>query len=459
LNEADKVLQRATRLVTPADSEVRRLEKIVTSVREKIEDRLDREDPKPEVSLGGSYARGTWLKGSHDVDFFVLYPPDYPRKDLESRAIEAAKEALNGYRINLRYAEHPYVEAFVSDVRINVVPCYAVLPGQWQSAADRSPYHTKYIKSRLDDRLRLEARLFKKFAKASGVYGAEVKIQGFSGYVCEVLTLKFGSFLSTLGALSRVKPGEILSLEEYDADLASSFRSPLVILDPVDTTRNLGSAISVRNVGRLAIQSWRFLSHPALSFFHLRKLPALGKLPSEILSQIVVLSFRNGPRSPDILWGELNRSCAAVTDKLGRMGYKVLRSAPASDEKRNSALLFLFDTTSVPSRFARPGPEYFRAEDLEPYFEKNRDRALLTWVGSEGRLESLFERNPETTKAESAVKSLLQKINIDEVGLSPRIKEEISQRFTVASASKMIQNQPGKNDWLSSTIADLATSD
>ena len=83
-------------------------------------------------------------------------------------------------------------------MRVNIVPCYKVALGEWKSAADRSPYHTKYIISKLDDRLRLEARLFKKFVKASRVYGAEVRVQGFSGYVCEVLILKYGSFQSVL---------------------------------------------------------------------------------------------------------------------------------------------------------------------------------------------------------------------------------------------------------------------
>ncbi len=63
--------------------------------------------------------------------------------------------------------------------------------------------------------------MFKKFVKAAGVYGAEVKIQGFSGYVCEVLTLKFGSFLETLRHLSRIKQGEIVTLEPYQKGFLS----------------------------------------------------------------------------------------------------------------------------------------------------------------------------------------------------------------------------------------------
>ena len=197
-----------------------------------------------------------------DIDYFVLYPPEYPREKLETEAIHSAEKALEGYRINLRYAEHPYVEGFVDSVRVNIVPCYKVALGEWKSAADRSPYHTKYITSKLDDRLRLEARLFKKFVKASHIYGAEVKVQGFSGYVCEVLVLNYGSFQSVLGGLAKVKPNQIISIEPYDKYLAAFFKSPLVILDPVDTTRNLGAAISARNVAKLVFQARRFIANP-----------------------------------------------------------------------------------------------------------------------------------------------------------------------------------------------------
>ena len=76
----------------------------------------------------------------------------------------------------MRYSEHPYVEAFVDTIRINVVPCYDVERGNWKSAADRSPFHTEFIKESFDEEKRLETRLLKKFMKTIGVYGAEIRI-------------------------------------------------------------------------------------------------------------------------------------------------------------------------------------------------------------------------------------------------------------------------------------------
>jgi tRNA nucleotidyltransferase (CCA-adding enzyme) len=458
------LLERASKLVNPSASEEKKLEQLVTKITARLEASLERdtENPKPQVVLGGSYARETWLRGSHDVDFFLLYPAEFPREKLETVAIQDASSALEGYPINKRYAEHPYVESFVEDVRINIVPCYAVAPGEWQSAADRSPYHTKYIQSKLDERLRLEARLFKKFVKASGVYGAEVKIQGFSGYVCEVLTIKFGSFTQTLQALSKLNPGEVISIEDYDRDLAASFKSPVVILDPVDTTRNLGGAISGRNLGILVLACRRFLSKPRILFF-LPKRPEKpsgkfirSKLP--LFSRLLIVQFRIDSRSPDILWGELRKSSASVSDKLSGYGYQALRHSAASDEKENAAFLFLLSNVKLEGLSVRQGPDYFRAEEVEKYFEKNRGKALLTWMGEDGKLKSVFERKEILESAASSLEWMLQKKNIDGTGVSSRIKKELLRKYRISMADQVMRTGK-KREWLIKEILGLTSSD
>ncbi len=126
-----KVIESASKLVTPNANEIRNLDAVSAKVAAKLESALIGMSPAPEVNLGGSYARGTWLKGGLDIDYFVLYPPEFPRQKLETEAIHSAEKALKGYQINLRYAEHPYVEGFVDGVRVNIVPCYKVALGVW----------------------------------------------------------------------------------------------------------------------------------------------------------------------------------------------------------------------------------------------------------------------------------------------------------------------------------------
>lgn len=445
----DQVIERASRLVTPSRRETEKLEAVASKVSSLLKNVFEKMSPSPDIKMGGSYARGTWLRGSLDIDYFLRFPPDYPRAKLESEAIEAAKSALKGYTINMRFAEHPYVEGFVDGVRVNLVPCYKVELGEWLSAADRSPYHTEYIKSKLDDRLKLEARLFKRFVKACGVYGAEVKVQGLSGYVCEVLTLKFGSFRSTIEGLAKANQNEVISIEKYDEDLAASFGSSLVILDPVDTTRNLGTAISARNVAKLVLQGRWFLSTPKISFFDDTAKVAKILKASTLVPNTLVVTFGIKKRSPDILWGQLRKSLAALTNKLENSGFQVLRSVAASDEISKAAFVIMFTQERLGKFYTRQGPEYFRAQEVEKYLSKNNRKAILTWINEEGRVQSVFSRDQVSTDATSALKKLLAS-RLESAGLSEEIRREIGRGFRIARGSAVTGKR--EDAWLSNAV-------
>ena len=93
-----------------------------------------------------------------------------------------------------KYAEHPYVNATIEGLDLDLVPCYQVESATMiQSAVDRTPFHNRYISSRIglftDDVL-----LLKQFVKAGGVYGSDQMTEGFAGYLCEILILQYQAF-------------------------------------------------------------------------------------------------------------------------------------------------------------------------------------------------------------------------------------------------------------------------
>ena len=269
-SKLELVVSRARELVTPTEAEKDHLALVTNVVETILRAAFKGDQVVPEITLGGSFAKGTWLRSSADIDFFLAFPVDFPREKLEGETIKLLQHVMRDFEIKLRFAEHPYVEAFVEGARVNLVPCYKVEKGKWQSAVDRSPYHAEYVKANFDQSKRSETRLMKKFAKGIGVYGAEVKTQGFSGYVCEVLILKFSNFVSVLEYFSKSSKGDLISIEPFDSDLVKSFSSPVIILDPVDSTRNLGSAISNINLSKMILASRAFLARPSLSYLHQR---------------------------------------------------------------------------------------------------------------------------------------------------------------------------------------------
>ena len=106
-----------------------------------------------------------------------------------------------------------------------------------------------------------DVRILKKFWQHIEVYGAEIAKEGFSGYVTEVLIFYFGSFEKTIKKISELKKGQVIGKS------TKKFDSPIVIIDPVDNNRNLGTAISMDNLGRFVLASRVFLKKPSKKFF------------------------------------------------------------------------------------------------------------------------------------------------------------------------------------------------
>ncbi|MGI0005736.1 MAG: CCA tRNA nucleotidyltransferase, partial [Nitrososphaera sp.] len=261
-----EVLAKATALSTPTAKEAAKIAAVADEAKRLVESQAGEEVAG--VVFGGSFAKGTWLRGDADVDIFIKIKQDVDEKRFEELGVEMGKKALKKYSPQLRYSDHPYVEAVVKGTRINVVPCYDVEKGRWKSAADRSPFHTQYIIEAFDDSKKGEVRLLKKFLKASDIYGAEISTGGFSGYVSEVLVAKFGSFEGVLNAAAEFRQGQVIAVDdEYDVDVVKGFQSPVVIIDPVDPRRNLGTAVSPESAGRLALAARAFLKKPSMRFF------------------------------------------------------------------------------------------------------------------------------------------------------------------------------------------------
>ena len=105
------------------------------------------------------------MKEDADVDIFVKLDASISDEDFEQLGKQIGLESLKRYKTYLRYSDHPYVEAFVKGIRVNVVPCYNVEKGKWISAADRSPFHTEYIKNNLDEEKRKQVRATKEIFK------------------------------------------------------------------------------------------------------------------------------------------------------------------------------------------------------------------------------------------------------------------------------------------------------
>jgi tRNA nucleotidyltransferase (CCA-adding enzyme) len=409
----------ALRSCQPSISDSVKLTNIANEVMKQV-----RKHPSPRITgvvSGGSFAKGTWIKNDADLDIFVKIDPLVDKLEFERLGKKIGLLALKRNKPQLRYSEHPYVEAFVKNVRVNIVPCYDVEAGKWKSAADRSPFHTKYIKSKLNKQMKQEVRLLKKFLKSVGVYGAEIAKSGLSGYVTEILILRYGSFISTLQAIANIDSRRhIISVCQVDNDVVKTFQSDIIIIDPIDPRRNLGTAISAESLGKLILASRAFIQRPSLDFFRQRghKKPKTLKLDSNLL----IIEFKFRQRSPDIIWGQLKKTLNSISKQMQIAHFNVVRSTCITDEGGFAALVFLLQSITLPPYIERMGPEVFRKNESASFISKNAKDSILMWVNREMRLTGLFKtRIPD---AREYVHLLLSK-GIESIGVTKGLKVDL----------------------------------
>jgi len=394
--------------------------------------------------LGGSYAKGTWVSekpvDNVDIDIFVKFNKKTSEKDFRNIGTKIGFESLKKYKPYTRYAEHPFVEAIIDGTRVNVVPCYDVNKGEWQSATDRSVYHTKFMKQKLSSSMKEDVRILKKFLQHIEVYGAEIAKEGFSGYVSEVLISYFGSFEKTIKKISELKKGQVIGKS------TKKFDSPVVIIDPVDNNRNLGTAISMDNLGKFVLASRAFLKKPSKKFF---KKP-ISKRIMRNNDKIVVVQFRFKDRSDDIIWGQIKRASNALKTQLELGGFTVLRNSSTKDEKENAALIFLLHAKKIENSLVRSGPEISSKEHCEKFIAANLKKSQLMWINEKGKIQSLQKRKYDDVKL--FLRAIL-KNNLKNSGIPKGLEKDFKKGVKIIDANKVSTKS------IKEAIANIAVTD
>jgi tRNA nucleotidyltransferase (CCA-adding enzyme) len=389
-NSIQTVLGQVARKVVPSVAERERMSQLAERLKGQVQTILDKAGFGGMVSIQGSFARDTWLSGEADLDIFAGFPPTMDRKEWTEKVLPAIRKRIDVKTID-RYAEHPYLEFHIDNIRVNVVPCYSVEKGDWKSATDRTPYHTEYMKAHLTKEMRLEARLLKRFMKGIRSYGAEIRVGGFSGMLVETLILHYRSFLETIVQASKWKPIIILDIEKANGgqdSRAGGFGSPLVVIDPIDPNRNLAAAVRDDKLWGFVAASRQLQKHPGTWYFFPPKFrpktrAQFSKLLRHQNRDVVAISFEHAPIVPDVLWGQLLKIEKSITELMTRQDFHSTRSTVWSDEARSSAILVELDTSILPEVQLREGPPVSKMDDSQGFLDRHldaRDTVRGPWI-------------------------------------------------------------------------------
>ncbi len=343
--------------VKPPEAESRKILKLGKEVLELVKKHHRK------TVLGGSIAKGTFTRNVRDIDLFLLFP--------KGEKLEGKLELLKGIaasfskQVETSYAQHPYVKARFRGITVELVPAYDTKPPEVLSAADRSRWHVKFVRS-LPDWLRDEILMFKQFCDGIGVYGAESRVEGLSSYAMEVLVAKNRGFVKALEKLSRTG-------------------WPLRVKDPVDKKRNVTASISEESFALLKEAAKEYLKNPGERFFFPQKPPLLKKLHGLRNKALVVLKKPDLPE--DAAWGNAKRRARKLARNARLEGYLVKRWSVLVGKR----VLALFEFFPGEKKLIVKGPPVTKKEHARRFKE-----AHPHWFEENGRLYAEEKRRFES---------------------------------------------------------------
>ncbi|MFQ5800631.1 MAG: CCA tRNA nucleotidyltransferase, partial [Candidatus Hydrothermarchaeales archaeon] len=417
------------RKITPNGVEKKAIEKTGKKLIKLLERELKKTIKDVSVDIFGSVSRDTWLAHEKDIDVFVKFPPSYTKKQLEDVVTSVGKRILKN--VEKRFAEHPYVRGEYNGYSVEIIPCYTVEDAAKRlSAVDRTPFHDKFVRSNLRGR-QDEVRLLKQFLKGIGCYGAEAKVEGFSGYLCELLVIHYGSFEEVLKAAVKWQAPVVIDMKRHQ-NVAQGFFSPLIFIDPTDRERNVASALSQHNLSLFVYAAKEFLKSPKESFFFPSSRAVTKEKVLELFRlrnmRLLSITFQSPDVIEDILYPQLRKTVRFLERLLTDAGFSVVNSGFFIGQKITVA--FELPAIELPDAMLHAGP---------PVNSKNEDEFLSKHRGSERALTSPFIRGDrwmvflkrEHKAAGEFIESFLSKKDLKKKGIPSYIAEELEKRFSV----------------------------
>lgn len=296
--------------IKPTKEENKKVNEIINEILKKINS-----ISKGKAILGGSGAKETWLAGTKEMDIFVKFKKD---EDI-SKVLE--KDLRKKFRVVKLHGSRDYFQIKDKGYTFEVIPVLDIKKVKdAKNITDISPFHALWVrkhKTYADD-----IRLTKQFAKAQGVYGAESYLKGFSGYVLEILTIYYKGFNNLIRNAAKWKDKVIIDPEKHLKNPLRELNkakilSPLILVDPVDKTRNAAASLSIESFEKFKRACKQFLKNKNKKFFEIKE----EKIPEDA----IIIKFKKIKGKKDIVGAKIVKKLGFLVDRLNKEGFKVLK--------------------------------------------------------------------------------------------------------------------------------------
>ncbi len=334
------------------------------------------------ATLGGSGAKGTYL-GGFDADIFVLF--DYQKYSEKSGALaDILEKHLHKKFKPLKrlHGSRDYFQIRSGSMTVEIIPILNIKEASnAKNITDVSPLHTAWV---LGHNHADEIRLTKQFCKSQNIYGAESYIGGFSGYVCEILTIYYGSFLLLAKNAGQWKEKTVIDPKNYyrgkdvfkEINL-SKLNSPLIIIDPVDKTRNAAAALCNEKFRRFVEACTQFLKTPSRDFFSKKSLSGVS-LKSQF-PHAIIITITGSPKKTgkhDVVGSTLRKAYDYLLECLKKYGFTIRYSAWEWNTEKSALFYFVFENQPLSKIIEVAGPPLSLNEHALQFKKIHADTAI-----------------------------------------------------------------------------------
>ncbi len=394
------VLKRVLPVISPSPSELKQAESAAKLFISKLNRNLK---PKSAMAIiGGSNKKQTQLRNTFEIDVFALFgrrkysDNDKSLSELLEQAIKKSfkkAERIHGSRDYFQISVKPYLFEVIPILRISSAK-------QAKNITDISPLHAKWVAKKAKGKFG-EIRLTKAFMAACGVYGAESYIRGFSGYACEILTTHYGSFANLLKASENWREKTVIDTEKHYRSRnpfmemnKSKMGSPLIIIDPVQPSRNVSAALSTEAFTLFKDMASKFLKKPSEEFFKKKVVSKKELIKSKgKKTKLFLLEISTEKNKKDVMGAALRGKYELLKEAFLKNRFIVEKSS--WQWEGGKALIWFFISSKYPSKHEkRKGPKVSDKNNSER-FRKKHKRIFV----SGGRLIAMVERRFKTPQA------------------------------------------------------------
>jgi len=437
--------------VTPTKNYRKKLEQNIKELQQKIEREIQKKDLPVEIELVGSTAKDTYLQGNLDIDFFLKFPIDFSKEKIAENALSIGKKILT--KTEESYAEHPYLRGYYKEYKTEIVPCYKIeKASQKLSAVDRTPLHTKYVKNNLSEKQKSEVRLLKQFLKGIGCYGAEAEIEGFSGYLCEILIIKYSTFRQLIKNAINWKNGEKIILK---TGKHPDFDTPLVFIDPVDNNRNVASALTKNKFNFFIEACKNYQNKPQITYFFPNPVKPWTK--EQIKKQIQKTEYKYlgiKTKKPDIipenLYPQIRKATRSIHDECKRNDFKI-KDATFHVNQKSIYIIIKTENKNLPEIKTHTGPPIKLKKNTQEFIKKWENNPLVKKGPYKQNNRLYVDIKRQYTNIEKFLKNEITKLS-----LGKHLDQIFTKKYEIQKNNELLteklrvfwtQYLDGKNPW------------